>query len=60
MVGDSILFDADMPHAYVAIGAEPAVLIMSNTVPPNASEEMNEVRTAVVPKGQSGVTTPLR
>jgi transcriptional regulator with XRE-family HTH domain len=60
VVGDSILFDADMPHAYVAIGGEPVVLIMSNTVPSNASEEMNEVRTAVIPKGQSGVTSLLR
>jgi len=32
-VGDSILFDAGMPHAYVSIGAGYAVVLMSNTVP---------------------------
>lgn len=32
--GDSILFDASMPHAYVASGSENAVVLMSNTVPP--------------------------
>jgi transcriptional regulator with XRE-family HTH domain len=31
--GDSILFDAVMPHAYVAVGGKDAVLLMSNTVP---------------------------
>ena len=31
--GDSILFDAVMPHAYVAVGDKDAVLLMSNTVP---------------------------
>lgn len=31
--GDSILFDAAMPHAYVARGRKDAVLLMSNTVP---------------------------
>jgi transcriptional regulator with XRE-family HTH domain len=31
--GDSILFDAAMPHAYVAVGPKDAVLLMSNTVP---------------------------
>lgn len=36
--GDSILFDADMPHAYVAIGKDPVTLIMSNTVPINGSD----------------------
>lgn len=31
--GDSILFDAGMPHAYVAVGPADAVVLMSNTVP---------------------------
>ncbi|MEZ5829619.1 MAG: XRE family transcriptional regulator [Dongiaceae bacterium] len=31
--GDSILFDAGMPHAYVSVGPGYAVLLMSNTVP---------------------------
>ncbi|WP_119390256.1 helix-turn-helix domain-containing protein [Taklimakanibacter lacteus] len=31
--GDSILFDASMPHAYVAVGSADAVVLMSNTVP---------------------------
>jgi mannose-6-phosphate isomerase-like protein (cupin superfamily) len=31
--GDSILFDADMLHGYSAVGDEPVVMIMSNTVP---------------------------
>ena len=31
--GDSILFDASMPHAYVAIGGREAIVLMSNTVP---------------------------
>jgi transcriptional regulator with XRE-family HTH domain len=32
-VGDSILFDASMRHAYVAAGEGDAVVLMSNTVP---------------------------
>jgi transcriptional regulator with XRE-family HTH domain len=32
-IGDSILFDASMPHAYVAEGAGDVVVLMSNTVP---------------------------
>jgi transcriptional regulator with XRE-family HTH domain len=31
--GDSILFDANMPHAYVSHGKRDAVVLMSNTVP---------------------------
>ena len=31
--GDSILFDASMPHAYLAAGKRAAVVLMSNTVP---------------------------
>jgi quercetin dioxygenase-like cupin family protein len=31
--GDSILFDAVMPHAYVAEGDGDVVVLMSNTVP---------------------------
>jgi transcriptional regulator with XRE-family HTH domain len=31
--GDSILFDAGMPHAYVAEGEGDVVVLMSNTVP---------------------------
>ena len=34
--GDSILFDASMPHAYVAEGSGDAVVLMSNTVPGEA------------------------
>lgn len=34
--GDSILFDASMPHAYVAEGSADAVVLMSNTVPAEA------------------------
>jgi transcriptional regulator with XRE-family HTH domain len=33
MPGDSILFDAGMPHAYVAQGEGDVVVLMSNTVP---------------------------
>ena len=35
--GDSILFDATMPHAYVAAGDGDTVLLMSNTIPQDAS-----------------------
>ncbi|MGH6754608.1 cupin domain-containing protein, partial [Hypericibacter sp.] len=31
--GDSILFDANMPHSYVSQGKREAVVLMSNTVP---------------------------
>ena len=31
--GDSILFDGEMQHAYVALGDEPVIMLMSNTVP---------------------------
>lgn len=31
--GDSILFDGEMQHAYVSVGDEPAIMLMSNTVP---------------------------
>jgi transcriptional regulator with XRE-family HTH domain len=31
--GDSILFDASMPHAYLAAGGSDAIVLMSNTVP---------------------------
>ena len=31
--GDSILFDANMPHSYVSHGKRDAVVLMSNTVP---------------------------
>lgn len=31
--GDSILFDGEMQHAYVALGREPVVMLMSNSVP---------------------------
>lgn len=31
--GDSILFDAEMQHAYVAVGDGPVIMLMSNTVP---------------------------
>lgn len=31
--GDSILFDAEMQHAYVALGEHPVIMLMSNTVP---------------------------
>jgi DNA-binding XRE family transcriptional regulator len=34
--GDSILFDASMPHAYVAAGPADAVVLMSNTMPAEA------------------------
>jgi len=34
--GDSILFDAGMPHAYVAEGDSDVVVLMSNTVPSEA------------------------
>jgi len=30
--GDSILFDGEMEHAYVALGDEPVVMLMSNSV----------------------------
>ncbi|MEM0953065.1 MAG: XRE family transcriptional regulator [Pseudomonadota bacterium] len=30
--GDSITFDGEMPHRYVALGATPAVLLMANAV----------------------------
>jgi len=35
--GDSILFDATMPHAYVAAGDGDVVLLMSNTIPQDAA-----------------------
>ncbi|MER9940037.1 XRE family transcriptional regulator [Mesorhizobium sp. M0088] len=31
--GDSILFDGEMQHAYIALGEEPVIMLMSNTVP---------------------------
>jgi transcriptional regulator with XRE-family HTH domain len=31
--GDSVVFDGGMDHSYVSISAEPAVLIMSNSMP---------------------------
>lgn len=31
--GDSILFDGEMQHAYVALGDEPVVMLMSNSIP---------------------------
>ena len=34
--GDSILFDAMMPHAYATAGAGDAILLMSNTITPEA------------------------
>jgi transcriptional regulator with XRE-family HTH domain len=37
--GDSIVFDADMRHAYVALNGEAVRLIMSNSVPVNAAVE---------------------
>ncbi len=40
--GDSILFDADMPHAYLAVGENPVVLLMSNTVPMGGPEAQSE------------------
>ena len=40
--GDSILFDATMRHAYVAGGEGDAVLLMSNTIPLDTSEEGGE------------------
>jgi quercetin dioxygenase-like cupin family protein len=40
--GDSILFDATMRHAYVAAGEGDAVLLMSNTIPLDTSEEGGE------------------
>lgn len=35
--GDSILFDGEMQHAYVALGDGPVVMLMSNTVPSDRS-----------------------
>jgi transcriptional regulator with XRE-family HTH domain len=54
-MGDSILFDADMGHAYLAVGDEPVILIMSNTVPANATNGRDDLRTIVGPNGEDGV-----
>ncbi len=35
--GDSILFDGEMQHAYVALGDDPVIMLMSNTVPSERS-----------------------
>jgi transcriptional regulator with XRE-family HTH domain len=36
--GDSILFDADVPHAYVVVEGGQVILMMSNTVPANGMD----------------------